>query len=132
ITLSLHDALPIFKTMINLHFFIKKGAIHGMIVMIHNGHVRSIPLVRIYSCEEDVRKMAYIIGCILVIIASIIVALIMRKRIYDQVDRNEEWKLDILNRDIASQLSRIKRLNLSGETQEKFETWKERWEQIVS
>lgn len=76
--------------------------------------------------------MAYIIGCILVIIASIIVALIMRKRIYDQVDRNEEWKLDILNRDIASQLSRIKRLNLSGETQEKFETWKERWEQIVS
>lgn len=76
--------------------------------------------------------MAYIIGTILVIIALIIVGLILRKRVYDSVDQHESWKLDIMNRNIASQLSRIKNLNLSGETQEKFETWKERWEYIVT
>ncbi|GGB27309.1 septation ring formation regulator EzrA [Lentibacillus populi] len=76
--------------------------------------------------------MAYIIGTILVIIALIIVGLILRKRVYDVVDRQESWKLDIMNRNIASELQRIKSLNLSGETQEKFEAWKERWEYIVT
>ncbi|MFD1038152.1 septation ring formation regulator EzrA [Virgibacillus byunsanensis] len=76
--------------------------------------------------------MAYIIGLILIIIALIILGLIMRKRVYDIVDRLESWKMDIMNRNIASQIARIKNLNLSGETQEKFESWKERWEYIVT
>ncbi|WP_188453397.1 septation ring formation regulator EzrA [Virgibacillus oceani] len=76
--------------------------------------------------------MAYFIGIVLVIIALIIVGLILRKRIYDVVDRLESWKMDIMNRNVASQISRIKSLNLSGETQEKFETWKDRWEYIVT
>ncbi|ASN04975.1 septation ring formation regulator EzrA [Virgibacillus necropolis] len=76
--------------------------------------------------------MAYIIGIVLVIIALIIVGLILRKRIYDVVDRQESWKMDIMNRNTASQLAQIKKLNLSGETQEKFESWKEHWEYIVT
>lgn len=76
--------------------------------------------------------MAVIIGTILVIIALIIVGLILRKRVYDVVDQQESWKMDILNRNVAAELQRIKSLNLSGETQEKFETWKERWESVVT
>ncbi|WP_430784752.1 septation ring formation regulator EzrA [Virgibacillus flavescens] len=76
--------------------------------------------------------MAYIIGIVLLIITVIIVGLILRKRIYDVVDRQESWKMDIMNRNIASQISRIKNLNLSGETQEKFESWKDHWEYIVT
>lgn len=76
--------------------------------------------------------MAYIIGIILIIIALVIVGLILRKRVYDEVDRQENWKMDIVDRDVASQLAQIKKLNLSGETQEKFESWKERWEHIVT
>ncbi|PAV30140.1 septation ring formation regulator EzrA [Virgibacillus profundi] len=76
--------------------------------------------------------MAYTIGIILVIIALIIIGLILRKRVYDVVDKYEAWKMDIMGRNIASQLGRIKALNLSGETQVKFETWKERWEFIVT
>ncbi|WP_164668351.1 septation ring formation regulator EzrA [Virgibacillus doumboii] len=76
--------------------------------------------------------MAYIIGTILVIITLIIIGLIMRKRVYDVVDRLEAWKMDIMNRNIASQIGRIKQLNLSGETQVKFEKWKDRWEYIVT
>src|SRR5690625_34874 len=76
--------------------------------------------------------MVYIIGVILFIIALIIVGLILRKRVYDVVDRYEAWKMDIMGRNIAGELSRIKELNLSGETQAKFESWKERWDQIVT
>src|SRR5699024_3768563 len=61
-----------------------------------------------------------------------IIGLILRKRVYDSVDQHESWKLDITNRNVANQLSRIKSLNLSGETQEKFESWKEDWDYILS
>ncbi|API90853.1 septation ring formation regulator EzrA [Virgibacillus pantothenticus] len=76
--------------------------------------------------------MAYIIGSILIVIALIITGLILRKRVYDVVDRYEAWKMDIMDRNINAELSRIKILNLSGETQDKFEAWKERWEHIVT
>ncbi|RYG74931.1 septation ring formation regulator EzrA [Lentibacillus lipolyticus] len=76
--------------------------------------------------------MAYVIGIILAVIALIIIGLIMRKRVYDVVDRLEGWKMDIMNRNVASELGRIKQLNLSGETQDKFESWKDCWEQIIA
>lgn len=76
--------------------------------------------------------MAYIIGIILGIIVLLIVGLILRKRVYDRVDHYEAWKMDIMGRNIAGELSRIKKLNLSGETQVKFESWKERWDQIIT
>ncbi|TRM12965.1 septation ring formation regulator EzrA [Lentibacillus cibarius] len=76
--------------------------------------------------------MAYVIGTILAVIALITIGLIMRKKVYDVVDRLETWKMDIMNRNVASELGRIKQLNLSGETQEKFESWRDRWEQIIA
>lgn len=76
--------------------------------------------------------MVMIIGIILVVIVVIIIGLILRKRVYDSVDRLEGWKLDVMNRNIGTELARIKTLNLSGETQEKFETWKSRWETIAA
>jgi len=48
------------------------------------------------------------------------------------VDRVENRKMEITERDVASELGRIKVLNLSGETQESFEKWKEDWDQIVT
>lgn len=76
--------------------------------------------------------MEIIIGIILIIIVLIIIGLILRKRVYDSVDRLESWKLDVMNRNIGTELARIKTLNLSGETQKKFETWKSQWEDIAA
>ncbi len=72
--------------------------------------------------------MAVVVGIILAIIVCLTIALIVRKRVYDQVDYIEKWKLDITDRDVAKQIGKIKTLNLSGETLEKFEEWKEEWE----
>lgn len=57
---------------------------------------------------------------------------IWKKRIHDAVDKLESWKIDIMDRDVAVQLSKIKSLNLLGETLEKFEVWKQRWDDIVT
>ncbi|ENH96927.1 septation ring formation regulator EzrA [Gracilibacillus halophilus YIM-C55.5] len=76
--------------------------------------------------------MEFVIGGLLVIIALFIVGFILRKRVYDNVDRLENWKMDIMNRNVTSELSKVKNLNLSGETQEKFEAWKENWDLILT
>lgn len=76
--------------------------------------------------------MVIIISIILVIIALIIIGLLFRKRVYDKVDKLESWKMDIMNRNIASELAQMKELNLSGETEEKFEAWRRRWDSIVT
>lgn len=76
--------------------------------------------------------MEIVIGVILAIIVVIIVGLILRKRLYDAVDYYESWKLDVMNRNIAAELTKLKQLNLEGDTKEKFEHWKEEWESILS
>lgn len=76
--------------------------------------------------------MQYVIWGILILIVIIIVGLILRKRTYDKVDALESWKIDIMNRNIASELAKIKTLNLTGETEEKFKLWKNRWEKMVN
>lgn len=76
--------------------------------------------------------MEYIIGAILAIIVIITVGLILRKRLYDAVDYYEAWKLDIMNRNVAAELSKMKDLNMEGATKESFNTWKDEWDQILT
>ncbi|MEI3606064.1 septation ring formation regulator EzrA [Pseudogracilibacillus sp. SE30717A] len=76
--------------------------------------------------------MEYVIGLILLIIVVIIVGLLLRKRLYDSVDYYESWKLDIMNRNVALELSKVKELNLEGDTKEHFEEWKDQWDSILT
>ncbi|KHE68056.1 septation ring formation regulator EzrA [Halobacillus sp. BBL2006] len=76
--------------------------------------------------------MKYVIGAILLLIALFIIGLIWRKKVYDEVDRLESWKMDIMNRRVTEELSKVKSLNLSGETQERFEKWRSRWDRILT
>ncbi|WLV23796.1 septation ring formation regulator EzrA [Aciduricibacillus chroicocephali] len=74
---------------------------------------------------------AYIIGAVLIIVVLFIIGSILRKRIYDAVDKLESWKISIMDRNVAAELAKIKPLNLLGETLERFEAWKERWDEIL-
>ncbi|MGP4041572.1 septation ring formation regulator EzrA [Gracilibacillus sp. D59] len=76
--------------------------------------------------------LEFVIGGILIIIVLLIIGLIFRKKVYDNVDRLEAWKMDIMNRNVTAELAKVKQLNLSGETQEKFENWKENWDIILT
>lgn len=72
-----------------------------------------------------------IIGAIILIII-LLIGLVMRKRMFNQIDEYENWKVDIINRNIAAELARVKGLTLQGETKEKFENWKLEWENIIT
>lgn len=76
-------------------------------------------------------KMEYAIGVILVLIVAAIIVLLFRKRIYDQVDYYESWKVDIMGRNIANKLTRVKKLSTEGEAKKKLESWKEEWDHIL-
>lgn len=76
--------------------------------------------------------MEYVIGAILAIIVIITVGLILRKRLYDSVDYYEAWKLDIMNRNVAAELSKMKDLNMDGDTKEHFNKWKDEWDNILT
>lgn len=76
--------------------------------------------------------MEFIIGAILAIIIIITVGLILRKKLYDGIDQYETRKLDVMNRNVAAELSKMKDLNMDGEAKENFEKWKEEWDTILT
>src|SRR5699024_12399029 len=76
--------------------------------------------------------MKYIVGIVLIIIVGIINALILRRIRYNVIVHIERLKVNIMNRNIAAELTRMKELNLTGETLEKFNMWKDRWELILT
>ncbi|NEU29910.1 septation ring formation regulator EzrA [bacterium LRH843] len=76
--------------------------------------------------------MPYLIYTIIaVIIILIIVSAIFRKRTYKEVDRLEEWKNNLINRPITDEIGKVKQLQMSGQTEEKFEEWRNEWDDIV-
>src|SRR5699024_10768629 len=75
--------------------------------------------------------MEFVIGGLIAIIVIIIVGLIIRKKMYDQVDYYEDWKLDIMNRNVAGELGRVKALQLEGDTKDRFERLKNEWDAIL-
>src|SRR5690554_5590679 len=77
-------------------------------------------------------KMEYVIGVILVIIVAIIVLLLFRKRLYDQVDYFENWKIDIMGRNVAAKITKVKSLNIQGEVKQQLDRWKDEWDKILT
>jgi septation ring formation regulator len=73
-----------------------------------------------------------IVGIIIAIAALVIYGSIMRRRIFKQIDRYETWKIDVMNRPITEQISKVKDLKMIGETEKKFEMWRNDWDEIIT
>jgi septation ring formation regulator len=77
--------------------------------------------------------MVYVIVAILLIVVAVaIYGAVMRRRIYQEIDRYESWKIDVMNRPIAEQIAKVKELKMVGETEKKFESWRRDWDEIVT
>ncbi len=74
----------------------------------------------------------FIYGVLAVFLAIIIYGALSRKRIYTEVDRLEAWKIQIMNKPITDEIAKIKGLNMSGETEKKFESWRNKWDEIIT
>lgn len=76
--------------------------------------------------------MEYILGFIVLILAFFVIGYFFKKKRYKDIDKLEEWKMNIMNRPVLEELSKVKQLNMTGETEEMFENWRNEWDEIVT
>jgi len=76
--------------------------------------------------------MEFVIGLFVVVLGLLIFGFFFRKKRYADIDRLEEWKLNIINRPVLEELSKVKQLNMTGETEEMFEKWRNTWDEIIT
>ncbi|MFB5282358.1 septation ring formation regulator EzrA [Peribacillus sp. Hz7] len=76
--------------------------------------------------------MEYILGIVILLLVFIIGGYFFKKRYFQEIDRLETWKLNIMNRPVLEELSKVKRLNMNGETEELFENWRSKWDVIIT
>ncbi|MFB4163038.1 septation ring formation regulator EzrA [Alteribacillus sp. JSM 102045] len=76
--------------------------------------------------------MYVILTAALIIAAVIIYGAVSRRKIYKKVDRLEQWKTKIANQPVAEEISKVKGLTMSGQTEEKFEEWRKEWDEILA
>lgn len=76
--------------------------------------------------------MYFLYGFIAIIIILVIYGAWSRKKIYKEVDRLESKKIQLMNEPVTEELSKMKGLKMSGETEERFEQWREAWDEIVT
>jgi septation ring formation regulator len=76
--------------------------------------------------------MLYAIIAIVTFVALILYGAISRRRIYKEIDRLEAWKMQIMNRPLTEEISKVKGMAMIGETEEKFEMWRQEWDEMVT
>ncbi|MBS8265231.1 septation ring formation regulator EzrA [Mesobacillus boroniphilus] len=76
--------------------------------------------------------MEYIIGGIALLIIVFLIGYFMKRKYYSEVDRYESWKIDIMNRPVLDEMSKVKQLNMTGQTEELFERWRQEWDELVT
>lgn len=76
--------------------------------------------------------MEFILGGLILILAFFVIGYFFKKKRYKDIDKLEEWKLNVMNRPVLDELSKVKQLNMNGETEEMFEKWRNEWDEIVT
>ncbi|KAA0562191.1 septation ring formation regulator EzrA [Rossellomorea aquimaris] len=76
--------------------------------------------------------MQYVIAGIILILIVFLIGFISRKKYYAEIDRYEAWKIDIMNKPVSDELSKVKQLNMTGQTEELFDAWRQGWDEIVA
>lgn len=72
------------------------------------------------------------IGIVAVLLSLFFAGYVIRKKYYKEIDRLENWKIDILSRPVLDEMSKVKQLNMTGQTEELFERWRKEWDDIVA
>ncbi|TXC90230.1 septation ring formation regulator EzrA [Metabacillus litoralis] len=76
--------------------------------------------------------MEVIIGLVLLICILFGTGYVLRRKIYKEVDRLEARKIEIMNRSIIDELSKVKELKMIGQAEELFEQWRDEWDEIIT
>lgn len=75
--------------------------------------------------------MEYIIIAVIILLALLIVGMVFRKKHNAEIERLEQLKLQLKKKPIMEELTKVKQLNLNGQTEEMFERWRNKWDEIM-
>ncbi|MET4560915.1 septation ring formation regulator [Lysinibacillus parviboronicapiens] len=75
--------------------------------------------------------MEYIIIPIILLLILAIVGYMMRRKHTAIIAQLENEKLQIQNNPINEEISKVKSLNMNGETEEMFERWRNSWDEVI-
>lgn len=73
-----------------------------------------------------------VISTIILIIVLFIIGYTIRKKYYKEIDRLESSKIELFDQPVVEELAKLKKLNMAGKTEEKFEGWREEWDVLVT
>lgn len=73
-----------------------------------------------------------VITAIVFLLVLFTVGYIMRKKYYKEIDQLETRKLELMHRPVVDELAKVKRLNMTGQTEELFERWRQSWDDLVA
>lgn len=75
--------------------------------------------------------MQYIIIVVIVLLALFMVGLFIRRKHNVVIQRLEKEKMQIQHYPIFEELTKVKSLNMNGQTEEKFEHWRNIWMEVI-
>ncbi|MBE1554385.1 septation ring formation regulator EzrA [Sporosarcina limicola] len=75
--------------------------------------------------------MKIFITVILVLIIVTTIAFLFRRKHIQEIGKLEKEKLQIQHKPILEEMTKVKQLNMTGETEEKFERWRIEWTEVM-
>src|SRR5690606_13242979 len=73
----------------------------------------------------------YFIIPIIVLLVLITIAFLFRRKHISEINKLEHEKMQIQNKPIFEEMMKVKQLNMTGETEEKFERWRNEWTEVI-
>lgn len=75
---------------------------------------------------------AWVIGVIVIVLLVMLFSMVSRKKYYTKIDELDLRKQGIISASIPKELQELKELPMAGETETKFTSWHQAWEELVT
>lgn len=75
--------------------------------------------------------MKYVIIPLIIVIILTVIAFLFRRKHIQEISRLEQEKLQIQHKPIFEEMTKVKQLNMTGQTEEMFERWRSAWTEVI-